>query len=118
MALEDGAVLGKLLGRVNQLPPSIRKQKDTVERALHMFEALRKERTSIIVRGSKDNQVWYHLVDGEAQQQRDQAMEAYSRGQEWPRWSKLSKAYDKSLFDFDAVKQCEEAFDDTFISES
>jgi salicylate hydroxylase len=68
-AVEDGAVLGSLLSRAtdeSQLPD-----------VLNMYEALRKSRTTRIVKGSTAMRDVFHLHDGPRQQERNRQLLEY-----------------------------------------
>lgn len=60
MALEDAAVLGQVLSE--DIP---------LAAALAKYEALRRPRSTKVVRAAKGQQHWYHLPDGDEQQRRD-----------------------------------------------
>lgn len=78
MALEDAGVLGLCLEKVTDKCPSARK------RALHVYEACRRERTERVVNRGTYNQVMYHLHDGEEQQARDARFAKYDKwDKEW-----------------------------------
>ncbi|KAH7240728.1 uncharacterized protein BKA55DRAFT_740604 [Fusarium redolens] len=63
-AVEDGAVLGLLLGHI--------KSKDQLPKALSMYEALRKSRGEAIVRETFKQRESFHMPDGPAQEARDE----------------------------------------------
>ena len=73
MAVEDGAVLGMLLGLAHE-----RLGKDLfatqINQVLLRYEALRKRRTTINVQGAIHHRWFYHLPDGEDQKTRDHAL--------------------------------------------
>ncbi|KAK2606858.1 hypothetical protein N8I77_005581 [Diaporthe amygdali] len=62
-AVEDGAVLGQLLGHV--------KTKDQVPQALRLYEKLRKARGEAIVRETFKQRHDFHMLDGPEQEARD-----------------------------------------------
>ena len=62
-SLEDGAVLGTLLGKIES--------KSQLPQALAAYERLRKARGEAIVRETFAQQHDFHLPDGEKQQERD-----------------------------------------------
>lgn len=69
MAIEDGAVLGLLMGRLtmpSQLPD-----------ILVIYEALRKSRSTTVVKASSDNQGIFHMRDGDRQRERDRQLLEY-----------------------------------------
>ncbi|KAJ5492974.1 FAD-dependent monooxygenase OpS4 [Penicillium diatomitis] len=63
-SLEDGAVLGLLLGRMSN--------KSQLPRILRLYESLRKSRGEAIVRETFKQRHDFHMVDGEEQVRRDQ----------------------------------------------
>ncbi|KAJ5923895.1 hypothetical protein N7466_008082 [Penicillium verhagenii] len=69
MAVEDGATLGVLLGKLSRsdLPAS------KVPDVLRLYELTRKERTTINVQGAVENQMLYHMNDGPEADARDEA---------------------------------------------
>lgn len=71
MAVEDGAVLGKLLGQLVSSSLYHDRPRDTVLDMLEMYENLRKSRTTTNVQGARSNQRAYHLPDGPIQESRD-----------------------------------------------
>ena len=64
--MEDGGVLGGLLGK-------IRSKKD-ISRVLALYEQLRRPRCSAVVLGSTKQQDIFHMRDGPAQEERDRIM--------------------------------------------
>ncbi|KAJ5645957.1 hypothetical protein N7490_002329 [Penicillium lividum] len=68
MAVEDGAALGVLLGKLSR---SNRPSK--VPEVLRLYELTRKERTTINVQGAVANQKLYHMVDGPEADARNEA---------------------------------------------
>ncbi|KAF5242940.1 hypothetical protein FANTH_8436, partial [Fusarium anthophilum] len=71
MAVEDGAVLGKLLGLLNQSQSHVTDFRSSVPEILKVYETLRKTRTSANVQGAVSNRHSYHLPDGPEQEARD-----------------------------------------------
>ena len=71
MAIEDAAVLSSLLGKVTeeaQLPD-----------VLTLYEAIRKPRTTRVVKGSSHYRQIFHMRDGERQVERDRQLVEYQR---------------------------------------
>lgn len=63
MAVEDGAVLGKLLGLLSQFPRIDETERHLlVPAALKLSESLRKSRTTLNVQGAVRNQEMYHMA--------------------------------------------------------
>ncbi|KAF2846027.1 putative salicylate hydroxylase [Plenodomus tracheiphilus IPT5] len=108
MAVEDGAVLGKLLGRLNKVPVSIAASVSRVPDVLKLYEKLRKARTTINVAGAVANRYWFHLHDGPEQEHRDAFLAGNGVKSEWVL---NNDAYQRDLLGFDVVKDSEEAFD-------
>ncbi|WAO96154.1 FAD-binding-3 domain-containing protein [Fusarium falciforme] len=63
-AIEDGAVLGRLLGKINS--------KDQLPSALKMYERLRKSRGEAIVKEAFKQRDAFHMKDGPEQRARDE----------------------------------------------
>jgi salicylate hydroxylase len=102
-AVEDGAVLGALLSRVtdaSQLPD-----------VLHIYEVLRKSRTTRIVKGSTAMRHIFHAHDGPRQRERDRQLLEY---QDQPfdgfpnRWRDPS--FQSWLFKYDAEEEAMNAW--------
>jgi salicylate hydroxylase len=66
MALEDGAFLGLVLGKI--------KRKEEVKHALTVYERARTQRTARIVERGNVQQYLYHLPDGPEQEERDRKL--------------------------------------------
>lgn len=71
MAVEDGAVLGILLGRLAQAP--VDDPRRYIPEMLQLYEKLQKSRSTANVRGAADNGRIYQLPDGDEQRARDAA---------------------------------------------
>ncbi|KAK4943605.1 hypothetical protein LTR10_016900 [Elasticomyces elasticus] len=115
MAVEDGAILGLLLSKLQTSGIS----SDSKERyaqltdVLRLYEDLRKKRTEVNVAGAVDTRHYYHLSDGEEQVQRDQELaELPASNWEGPcnfNWG--DAPYQKSLLGFDSLADAERNFD-------
>ncbi len=68
MSLEDGAVLGECLSRIQD------KSADSKKLALRIYEQCRKSRTEMVVDRGNLQQYLYHLHDGPEQEERDRKM--------------------------------------------
>lgn len=111
MAVEDGAVLGMLLGLAEE-----HLGKGTSATHLHQillrFEALRKRRTAINVRGAIHHRWFYHLPDGEDQEIRDQTLKQVD-------WNSLklstykwfSPDYQNQLLAHDVLQEARQEFE-------
>ncbi|KAF7719711.1 Aromatic-ring hydroxylase-like protein [Penicillium ucsense] len=102
-SLEDGAVLGLLLGRMSN--------KSQLPRILRLYESLRKSRGESIVRETFKQRHDFHMVDGEEQVKRDQIFRS-QLGQEikgaFPsRWT--CPEVQPWLYGYDANKEVEKA---------
>ena len=106
MAVEDGAVLGIILGSLYRSPfSSLRNRKSQISTMLHLYESLRKRRTTTNVQGSAQNRVLYHMTPGPERDVRDEAL----RNINWLNphdkcdWNWGDLQYQKNLMGFDAV---------------
>lgn len=106
MAIEDGAVLGKLLGLLE------RSSKDcspaSISEVLRLYESLRKSRTAVNAAGVNSNRKWYHVADGLEQEARDAEMAGAAPSTGW-RW--MDPKYREELLGHDAVAEAAEAFE-------
>jgi salicylate hydroxylase len=113
MAIEDGAVLGLLLGHLEAHRRVNRGDKRTqVASILMLFERLRKQRSEINVAGAVEKQDFYHLPDGDRQVERDQILSdiAQSDFKAQCKWSWGDKSYNDELLGFDVLRDAEEGF--------
>ena len=116
MAVEDGLALGVLLGRLNQCPELMQRctRLQAIQDVLVLYEALRKSRTTVSVRGAISMQDFFHLEDGPDQVYRDSILEGYACSQTWPpdcRWNWGDGSYQRELLGFDVVEDANAAFD-------
>ncbi|KAL2114410.1 hypothetical protein VUR80DRAFT_8100 [Thermomyces stellatus] len=103
-AIEDGAVLGLLLGHL--------RSKDQLPKALQMYQQLRKTRGDAVVKETFKQRDSFHMPDGPEQEARDKIFEAHRRGEPiqppFPsRWS--CPEVQAWLYGYDAFKEVEEA---------
>lgn len=110
MAVEDGAVLGLLLGRLNQATGRCSGPESLVPEVLKLYETLRKSRITTNVAGAVSNQYWYHRSDGPEQEERDQLLAAAGKGVK-SKWNLTDEDYQMDLLGFDVIKDSEDAFD-------
>lgn len=110
MAVEDGAVLGKLLGLLNSSSELSSNAKALIPEVLHLYESLRKSRTTVNVKGAISNQRMYHLPDGPEQEARDSELERVQWGDK-TNWNNTDVEYQNNLLGFDVVRECEAAFE-------
>lgn len=107
-SLEDGAVLGYLLGKVGQ-----KGKGPQLEKAAAMYEKLRKQRGEDIAKETFKQREDFHMPDGEKQKARDEVF-ARARGKEeadgdYPsRWT--CPRVQRWLYGYDAYKEVEAAF--------
>ncbi|KAF2091132.1 FAD/NAD(P)-binding domain-containing protein [Saccharata proteae CBS 121410] len=113
MAINDGCVLGKLLGSYNhsiQSQPTQLSSTHNIPSLLQLYERLRKSRTTLNVRGAIRNQHFYHMPDGEEQRRRDEQL----KSTEWKglrdEYSFVDTDYQKDLLGEDAIGNAEKAF--------
>lgn len=102
-SIEDGAVLGTLLGAI--------KHKNQVPHALRMYEKLRKARGQAIVAETWKQRHVNHLPDGQEQEARDEAFLSQLgkeiKGAFPSRWT--CPEVQPWLYGYDAVKEAQEA---------
>ncbi|KAJ5742183.1 FAD binding domain protein [Penicillium manginii] len=106
-SLEDGAVLGRLLGHV--------RHSADVPHAIKLYEYLRKERSRTIALETFKQREVFHLPDGEAQQQRDAVFAAAMVSGPTPAFSSrwTCPAFQPWLYGYDAYAEADRAFDAT-----
>lgn len=106
MAVEDGAVLGKLLGLLNasSVPP----EPSSVAEILRLYEGLRKHRTSLIVQGADSNRQVFHFPDGPLQESRDAWLSG--KGPKLPNFTFADHEYLTAMLHFDSVADCTQSF--------
>ncbi len=104
MAVEDGAVLGALLGRITaraQIPD-----------ILTIYETIRKARTTRVVKTSSHHQDMFHMHDGDRQKERDRQLVEYN---DHPFEGYPNKWRDPSfqpwLWGYDVEQEVEKAWD-------
>ncbi len=116
MAVEDGAVLGLLLSRLQNSGISLVPQERSAQLTdlFHLYEDLRKKRTEVNVAGAVHTRHFYHLPDGESQLKRDKELsELPASGWQGAcsfNWG--DAAYQKSLLGFDVLADADRRFDD------
>jgi salicylate hydroxylase len=106
-SLEDGAVLGYLLGKV-----STEKKEEQLPKVAKLYQELRKERGEKIQRETFKQREDFHLPDGPEQEKRDELMTGMLDGElkaDFPsRWT--CPRVQRWLYGYDAYKEVEEAF--------
>jgi salicylate hydroxylase len=102
MAVEDGAVLGGLLGKLQR--------REQLGDVLKIYEALRKARTERVVQGSTHQQDIFHLEDGEKQRERDAVLLADDVKPGFPNKWRDDELRDW-LFGYDAFEEVEKGWE-------
>ncbi|KAK7718935.1 hypothetical protein SLS63_010348 [Diaporthe eres] len=110
MAIEDGAVLGHLLGSL------VQDQKQSPDLAhghvnslLQVYEKLRKLRTTTNVKGAEANRYMFHLEDGDEQRRRDAELKSH----DWirpSRWRWADGAAQDELLGHDVIAESEREY--------
>ncbi|KAK5942932.1 hypothetical protein PMZ80_003937 [Knufia obscura] len=109
-AIEDAAVLGVVLARMPDATPT------NINKALRIYEMVRKERAEILVALAASSGKGLHLGSGAAKEERDQAFAALKasggKGHVPDRWADAE--IQKMHYGFDCVKVAEEVFEKEF----
>lgn len=108
MAVEDGAVLGRLIG----LFVASAQDRESLPELLKLYQSVRKERTSTVVRTANENRTLYHMEDGPEQQKRDQDFARHDwddPNEEFP-WAYADLKHSRKLFGFDALESADDAW--------
>ncbi|PKY06634.1 FAD/NAD(P)-binding domain-containing protein [Aspergillus campestris IBT 28561] len=107
-AIEDGAVLAEALSRIPDCTPA------SVNRALQVYEKVRKDRAYALVALAAESGRALHLGDGAAKKQRDQQFAALRQGK-GPVPDKWADAdVQRGIYGFDCVRVTQEKFDEYF----
>ncbi len=110
MAVEDGLVLGTLLGHLwttNDIPEL--EKRSQINPILRLCETLRKKRTTINVKGAVANRRMYHMADGPEQEERDKDLAEV----DWVKpckWGWADIGYQSKMLGFDTVGDTDRAF--------
>lgn len=108
MAVEDGAVLGGLLGNVSR-DFSTETARQTIPAVLQLFERLRKRRTTLNVKGAETNRRMYHMHDGDEQAARDMELKGHD-GVSASQWQWIDPEYQQALLGFDVIADAERQY--------
>lgn len=115
MAVEDGVILGHLLGRLTSYRSELTVETgiDGISATLQLFGLLRKHRTTTNVHGADNNRKLFHMEDGAEQEVRDKMM----RMTNWTTqtatdftWNDL--AYQTDILGFDFIADADRRFDE------
>ena len=110
MAIEDGLILGTLLGLLHGTDFITGDEKrGKIHSILELFEGLRKQRTTLNVKGAIANRYMFHLPDGPEQEQRDEDLAEV----DWEnpcRWQWADLGYQKKMLSFDLMSDTNKAF--------
>lgn len=110
MAIEDGAVLGHLLGSlVEDYKQSPELAHGQVHLLLHVYEKLRKLRTTTKVKGAQANRYMFHLEDGDEQRRRDAELKSH----DWirpSRWGWADGTAQDELLGHDVIAESEREY--------
>ena len=110
MAMEDGLVLGTLLGRLSTSEAIPAKEKrEHLHNMLLLFEKLRKPRTTLGFEGAIAMRDFYQMQDGPEQEQRDKDLAEIDWNKPC-RWHWADPSYQKNLLGFDTMKDSNDAF--------
>jgi salicylate hydroxylase len=106
-SLEDGAVVGYLLGKV-----SVEKKEEQLPKVAELYQKLRKDRGETIQRETFKQREDFHMPDGPEQEKRDELMTGMLDGEvkaDFPsRWT--CPRVQRWLYGYDAYKEVEEGF--------
>ena len=116
MAVEDGAVLGRLLGHFQQSGRS----RSSLPSLMYLYQEVRKRRAQTTVRTANGNRVLYHMVDGPEQRARDKFFASHDWWDEdrSSPWVFCDLPYLHELFGFDAIGSADSAFEKNEFRES
>ncbi|KAJ5475478.1 hypothetical protein N7539_007765 [Penicillium diatomitis] len=107
-AIEDGAVIAAALSRLPDTTP------DSINKALRVYEKVRKSRAETLVEMAAASGRALHLGDGAAKEERDRQFAALRQGK-GPVPDKWADAdVQREIYGFDCIKVTEERFDEYF----
>jgi len=107
-AIEDGAVLGVALSRLPDTAP------ESVNKALRVYEKIRKSRAEALVNMASASGRALHLGDGAAKEERDRQFAALrdGKGPVPDKWADAD--VQREIYGFDCTRVAEERFDEYF----
>jgi salicylate hydroxylase len=107
MAVEDGIVLGRLIGLFSRCD----EPNSSIPDLLQLYQDLRKERATSIVNLANGNQELYEMRDGEQQEQRDREFAEHGCWDKDPfPWAYADYQSCKDLYAFHALGSADEGF--------
>jgi salicylate hydroxylase len=115
MAVEDGAIIGNLIGRLNRkllkgvIPHS--RRHEGINAVLNLYEQSQKRRTTVNVKGAISNQNFFHLPDGSEQEDRDKELAEHTFTNEKSGYMWADMPYNKQLLDADVIHDASDRFD-------
>jgi salicylate hydroxylase len=110
MALEDGVVLGTLLGSLRESTQVSPEQRGSyIPQMLELYESQRKKHTTLNQQGAISNRTWYQAKDGPEMIHRNDVFRS-ADGYGSCEWKGDDFEYQKELLGFDAAKVSSEAF--------
>lgn len=117
MAVEDGAVLGFLVGAYKQSIETCARENTTcpatasIPAVLKLYENIRKERTTVNVHGAYLNRGFFHLPEGDEQKRRDAEMRDFDFEEGRSEYPWLDTEYNKDLLAYDALEDAREIYE-------
>ena len=113
MAVEDGAVLGVLLGALSK-SPTIAEPRSRIPSLLELYQTLRKKRTELNVKGAIDMKHLYEMQDGPEQIRRNEELgkaDLSDINDDCP-WIYANLRYQKDLLGFDTMGDAKQKYQD------
>jgi salicylate hydroxylase len=115
MAVEDGGIIGNLIGRLNRelvkgvIPQS--RRHESINTVLGLYEQSQKHRTTVNVKGATSNGYFFHLPDGSEQEDRDKELAKHTFTNEKSGYMWADMPYNKQLLDADVLCDASDRFD-------
>lgn len=116
MAVEDGAIIGSLLGRLNRqlaegvISPAL--QRESISEVLRLYEKCQKHRTTTNVQGAINNRHFYHMPDGPEQRARDAELARHTWTNEKSENLWCDMSYNRDLLATDVLAIANAVFDE------
>jgi salicylate hydroxylase len=115
MAVEDGGIIGHLIGRLNHellngvIPPS--RRHESINAVLGLYEQSQKHRTTVNVKGAISNRAFFHLPNSSEQEDRDKELARHTFTNEESGYMWCDMPYNKQLLDADVISDASDRFD-------